>query len=71
MIMQIRTWVVCAYVEGSGDETNLRTKSSPWEDNAVDAVYFGTLFCRYVVIWKKVDGNWCLYIDIFNSNKSS
>ena len=26
--------------------------------------------CRYVVIWKKVDGNWCLYIDIFNSNNS-
>ncbi|XP_035694188.1 uncharacterized protein LOC118428277 [Branchiostoma floridae] len=25
---------------------------------------------KYVVIWKKVDGDWFLYIDIFNTNKA-
>jgi ketosteroid isomerase-like protein len=25
---------------------------------------------KFVVIWKKIDGTWFLYTDIFNSNKS-
>ena len=26
---------------------------------------------RYVIIWKKKDGSWFLYTDIFNSNVAS
>ena len=26
-------------------------------------------FCRYVVVWKKVDSKAYIYVDIWNSNK--